>query len=120
MVEYLQTQPEERLSERECAVVMRNICLGIYYLHSKGICHRDIKLGNILVNPDLTVKIIDFGFATGSGDQVLSNYCGTPTYMCPELVKRETYIGWQADVWALGIVLYRLASGTRPFHGSIG
>jgi serine/threonine protein kinase len=118
--EYLESLNDERLPEREAALIFKNILHGMYYLHKQGICHRDIKLGNILIDPrDYSVKIIDFGFATVSGNTELTNYCGTPSYMCPELLKRESYIGWQADIWALGIVLYRLACGCRPFHGRL-
>lgn len=115
--EFLEGLCSPHLTEREAAYVMKNICLGMYHLHSQGICHRDIKLGNILIANDLTVKIIDFGFSAISANSELTNYCGTPSYMCPELLKRESYIGWQVDIWALGVVLFRLTCGTRPFRG---
>ena len=116
--EFLENHTAPYLTEREACIVMKNICLGMYHLHGQGICHRDIKLGNILIANDLTVKIIDFGFGALSGNTELNNYCGTPSYMCPELLKRENYIGWQVDVWALGVVLYRLTCGGRPFKGN--
>ena len=96
-----------------------SITKALAYLHSKNICHRDIKLENILVNELGIVKMIDFGFAVvQSTNQPVTNFCGTPSYMSPEIIKREPYDGYKADMWALGIVLYRLLCGRFPFTGN--
>lgn len=65
------------------------------------------------------VKIIDFGFATqvASRDTKLRAFCGTPSYMAPEIVRGEGYSGFATDVWALGVVVFALLSGTLPFVG---
>jgi len=64
------------------------------------------------------IKIIDFGFAAFCTDnQNLKIFCGTPSYMAPELVRKSEYDGRQVDMWALGVLLYALLSGTFPFRG---
>ena len=69
------------------------------------------------------IKIIDFGFAAfirnhNGTVQKLKIFCGTPSYMAPELVKKIDYDGSQVDMWALGILLYAMLCGTFPFSGS--
>lgn len=64
------------------------------------------------------IKIIDFGFAAFCVDnQKLKIFCGTPSYMAPELVRKAEYDGRQVDMWALGVLLFALLSGTFPFRG---
>lgn len=97
---------------------------GIAYLHSKGIAHRDIKLDNILIEEKTKmIKIIDFGFACFTRDgrgskQMHKIFCGTPSYMCPELVKKLDYDAEKVDVWALGVLLYAMLTGIFPFKGN--
>ena len=83
-------------------------------MHDRGMCHRDLKMTNILINNKGIVKIIDFGFATESQNK-LRMYCGTPSYMPPEMVNKITYYGMPLDVWSLGVVLYKLLTGEYPF-----
>lgn len=74
----------------------------------RNIVHRDIKLENILIDESSkTIKVIDFGFSICTGVK-LKIFCGTPTYMAPEIVSKVDYCGKKADIWALGIVLYVL------------
>ena len=68
------------------------------------------------------IKIIDFGFAAFTMDshgrtQRLKIFCGTPSYMAPELVRKHEYGGEQVDMWALGVLLYSMLTGTFPFRG---
>ncbi len=84
------------------------------YLHSVNVYHRDIKLENLLVDNNV-LKIIDFGFAIKSKEK-LKVYCGTPQCMLPELVLKKEYNGADADLWATGIVMYRLLTGVLPFY----
>jgi MAP/microtubule affinity-regulating kinase len=79
------------------------------------ICHRDIKPENIMFDPETgQVKIIDFGFACSSKEK-LRVFCGTPSYMSPEIVSNRDYWGNAADVWACGVILFLLLTGTLPF-----
>lgn len=102
-----------------CRRFFKQITEAFDYLHHKGIAHRDIKLDNILIeDKTFMIKIIDFGFAAFCSDsQKLKIFCGTPSYMAPELVRKSEYDGRQVDMWALGVLLFALLSGTFPFRG---
>ena len=114
---YLDSKPEKRISEAEAASILIQMAEALKYLHSLGVSHRDIKLGNVLISDSGKVELIDFGFATMSFEAKLTSFCGTPCYMCPEILKKLPYIGYHADIWATGILLYRLVCGTTPFKG---
>ena len=75
--------------------------------------HRDIKPENILIDKENRIKIIDFGFST-TQDQEKVVVAGTPQYMAPELINKKNYDPMKADIWALGIMLYWLATGFFP------
>jgi MAP/microtubule affinity-regulating kinase len=83
------------------------------------VTHRDIKLENILLNDHRNeIKMIDFGFSTCIPiDRKVKLFCGTPSYMAPEIVSKEEYAGPPADVWALGVLLFALLCGKFPFRG---
>ena len=94
---------------------MAQILSGLAYMHSRNISHRDMKPENVIYNPRTgVVKIIDFGFACISKEK-LRVFCGTPSYMSPEIVARQAYSGPAADIWACGVILYVLLNGTVPF-----
>jgi serine/threonine protein kinase len=81
--------------------------------------HRDIKLENLLLDESATVKLIDFGFSTVvPPGKKIKVFCGTPSYMAPEIVARKEYPGPCADIWACGVLLYALLCGCFPFKGS--
>ena len=90
-------------------------------MHSRNIAHRDIKLDNVLIEETTrAIKLIDFGFSvvTPSDGGKLKIFCGTPSYMAPELVRKHSYDGKQVDMWALGVLLYVMLTGVLPFRGS--
>ena len=94
---------------------MCQILQGLAYMHSRNIYHRDVKPENVIYNPQTgMVKIIDFGFACISKER-LRVFCGTPSYMSPEIVGSQAYNGASADIWACGVMLYALLTGTVPF-----
>ena len=83
------------------------------------ICHRDLKLENILIDDRNNVKLIDFGFSVCTPiDSKLKVFCGTPSYMAPEIVVKKDYNGFASDIWSLGVILYLLLTGVYPFKGA--
>ena len=69
--------------------------------------HRDIKLENVMLSSNNKIKLIDFGFALSqSSAKGKSLFCGTPSYMSPELIKKQESDGTAADVWACGVILF--------------
>jgi serine/threonine-protein kinase len=89
------------------------------YAHARGVVHRDIKPANILVTGDAQVKITDFGIAKIESSTLtqVGAVIGTPSYMSPEQFKGEVVDG-RADLFAVGIVLYQMLTGVRPFSGA--
>ena len=85
----------------------------LIYLHQRNVSHRDIKLENIIIDTKkLSVKLIDFGFCCcTSADIKLKVFCGTPSYMCPEIVMKKEYVGPPTDIWAAGILFYAMLCG---------
>jgi len=105
-------------SEPMAAEVMRKLVKTLGFLHSQGIVHRDLKPENILCkkNSDTEIKITDFGLSNiMSASNVLRSKCGTPVYMAPEMLQNRPY-NESVDVWAAGILLYIILSGTLPFY----
>jgi serine/threonine-protein kinase len=101
----------------EVVQISRQICRGLDYAHSNGIVHRDVKPANIMLMPNGTVKIMDFGIAK-SGGQVTNTgqVLGTPNYMAPEQVKGRPLDG-RSDLFSLGVILYEMLTGEKPFVG---
>ena len=116
---HVKKQPNQRLPEAITKVIFKQLVNAVAYIHSKGYAHRDLKLDNILMDPETKkLKIIDFGFALKSSpSEKLHMHCGTPHYFDPDLARKVPYNGLAADVWACGIILYVLLTGSLPFFG---
>src|SRR6266481_1908831 len=113
-----ETLTEKRvLATDEVLQLARQISCGLDYAHSNGIVHRDIKPANIMITPNGTVKIMDFGIAK-SGGQVTNTgqVLGTPNYMAPEQVKGRQLDG-RSDLFSFGVILYEMLTGEKPFVG---
>lgn len=113
---YCRKQRLGRLEESEAKTIFYQIIQGVKHIHDAGYCHRDLKLTNILINSNKLVKIIDFGFAYDA-DRMITEFCGTPSYVAPEIMKGRPHYGKPVDIWALGVVLYKLLTGEYPFGG---
>lgn len=86
------------------------------YCHRNSIVHRDLKVENILISSDGTIKVIDFGLSNlFSPTSQLSTFCGSLYFAAPELLEGKLYVGPEVDVWSFGIVLYVLVCGQVPF-----
>jgi len=104
------------------------------HAHRRGIVHRDLKSANVVLTPETRVKVLDFGLAkrfkaeTGEDATTLTQQdtitaagavAGTPSYMAPEQFRGRPADA-RSDIWALGVMLYEMASGVRPFQGNTG
>ncbi|KAG0671519.1 hypothetical protein C6P45_000351 [Maudiozyma exigua] len=106
----------KRIPINQCIELFSQICGAVYYAHSLNCVHRDLKLENILLDKDGKAKLTDFGFTRECMTKsLLETICGTTVYMAPELTERKTYDGFKIDIWALGVILYTMMTGSMPF-----
>lgn len=118
LLDLIESPNSKTLDEGEAAFVLVRVAKALSYLHERYICHRDVKLDNIMVTPGGDIKLIDFGFSVKfKRDQKLTTFCGTPSYMAPELLARSSHIPAKVDVWAFGVCMYRALVGNFPFKG---
>jgi serine/threonine protein kinase len=109
--------PGKLLAPDQCIQVAFKSCGALDYAFRQGIVHRDIKPANIMVVSGTNIKVADFGAAFlkgGSAPQLQEMGVGSPYYMSPEQVGSEA-LGHQSDMFSLGVVLYELFTGKRPF-----
>ena len=96
--------------------VFIQICFGLYDIHKQNILHRDLKSLNIFLTKEFQVKIGDLGVARVlQNTQYASTFIGTPLYLSPEICEEKPY-NEKSDVWALGCILYEMASFKHPFN----
>jgi BR serine/threonine kinase len=106
----------QRLRFSESMRLFRELIYGVEYLHIHGICHRDLKLENLLLDAGRHIKISDFGFARWLKHKVTETQCGSPEYVAPEVVQGLKYDGKAADIWSCGVILFTLLAKRLPFH----
>ncbi|VBB86785.1 Putative calcium/calmodulin-dependent protein kinase kinase [Podospora comata] len=109
------------IDEEQCRHWFRDLILGVEYLHSQGVVHRDIKPDNLLLNEDDVLKIVDFGVSEmfeQSTDMMTAKSAGSPAFLPPELcvAKHGDVSGKAADIWSMGVSLYCLRYGKIPFE----
>lgn len=120
--EWIQTK---RMSPNEAAGMLRKICIALHHAHEKGVVHRDLKPANILLDSEGEPHITDFGLAKRQfGEATITTdgqILGTPAYMAPEQARGESHtVNRRADIYALGVMLFEMLTGERPFRGDIG
>ena len=107
-----------RIPEQRASRIVHSLAAGLYYLHSYGIVHRDMKPENVLMiskGEDSDVKIVDFGLSKMVGPaQLCTEPFGTLSYVAPEVLQQKPY-GKAVDVWSLGILAYLMMVGSLPF-----
>ncbi len=120
-----ETADTNRLTPRQRLELMRTVCLAVHHAHQRGVIHRDLKPNNIMVaevDGDLLPKVIDFGIAKAVDPEgmesgrptVQGRLIGTPEYMSPEQLLGHP-VDTRSDVYALGVVMYELLTGSLPF-----
>ena len=117
LLDHLNTKLSTRRTkqERQVRLIVSQLLEALRCLHAIGICHRDIKLENVMVEREpnskaIKVKLLDFGFATFfETDKTTVKYViGTPEYMAPEVIDKQLIHGPKADIWSLSVMTYLL------------
>ncbi len=108
----------DRLGWQEVVQLGKQLCQALQHAHEKGIIHRDLKPSNLMILKDGTLKLTDFGIAKDQDVTALTNAnstVGTAAYMSPEQCKGERNLTAKSDLYSLGVVLYELLTGEKPF-----
>ncbi|KAJ9053515.1 Serine/threonine-protein kinase plk1 [Entomophthora muscae] len=108
----------KQLTEEEVRYYLLQIIDAMEYCLSKRVIHRDLKLGNVFIDSDMTIRVGDFGLATQLQglDERKKTICGTPNYIAPEVLFDREGHSFEADMWSIGIIIYTLIIGIPPFQ----
>jgi serine/threonine-protein kinase len=109
-----------RMTWEEVVALGQQLCAALQHAHEQGVVHRDLKPSNIMILPDGTLKLTDFGIAKGfEMTQLTADNCtvGTAAYMSPEQCKGERDLTHKSDLYSMGVLFYELLTGRKPFHG---
>ncbi|MBI4875661.1 MAG: serine/threonine protein kinase [Acidobacteria bacterium] len=126
IMEYVEGEPLESVLKRGPIPVeygvdfVSQVLSALSYAHARGVIHRDIKPANIMLMPDGTVKLMDFGIAKMAADRRLTQTgrtVGSLYYMSPEQINGAANLDPRSDLYSLGVALYEIVTGRRPFQG---
>lgn len=115
---YKYIQRKRRLKEPLACRLFAQLISGVYYMHCKGLVHRDLKLENLLLDKHGNLIITDFGFVNefSKYNELMKTSCGSPCYAAPELVvSTRPYEARKADIWSCGIILFAMLAGYLPW-----
>jgi serine/threonine-protein kinase len=119
--ELVDEAPSRQMPSRATVGIARQICRGLHVAHEQGIIHRDIKPQNVLIDAKGEVKLMDFGIARmAEAPEAMTQaglIIGTPHYMSPEQVQ-GSQLDARSDVYSMGVLMYELLVGKRPFESS--
>ncbi|EGN99912.1 hypothetical protein SERLA73DRAFT_53219 [Serpula lacrymans var. lacrymans S7.3] len=112
----MQASKEGVIEERYIVIIVREVLVGLSYLHKSAIIHRDIKAANVLITASGKVMICDFGVSALSATTTSkrNTLMGTPNWMAPEVAQAVPAYDSKADIWSLGIMVYEMVKGAPP------
>lgn len=112
--------PRKPLGETASVAIASQLALTLDYIHSQGIVHRDLKPANVLIDPNGRALLFDFGAALNLQQADPADYegiYGTPAFAAPEQIRSSPALDGRADLYSLGVIVYRMLSGRKPFYG---
>eukprot|EP01091_Cochliopodium_minus_P004504 TRINITY_DN14393_c0_g1_i1.p1 TRINITY_DN14393_c0_g1~~TRINITY_DN14393_c0_g1_i1.p1 ORF type:complete len:305 (-),score=80.12 TRINITY_DN14393_c0_g1_i1:71-985(-) len=123
LAQYIKSKRKGMLKERTCKKIFKQLLKAVEFMHLNYICHNDIKLENVMINPEnMHIKLIDFGMSTIAQNEdelmKMKEICGSPMYISPEKFSFSSrdYDGRKSDTWSCGILLFKMLTGSFPFQ----